>query len=84
MLGSIVLSICLDLSLSLPRAIDLVVDLLLVVLLGSMVLSISVLDINDNAPEFEQTEYVTSLNETSPTGTYVLQVNFVCDRETER
>ena len=70
--------------------VDLILILLYLILLGSMVLSISVLDINDNAPEFEQTEYVTSLNETSPTGTYVLQVKCVCvcermrERESEK
>ena len=42
--------------------------------LGSMVLSISILDINDNAPVFSVPEYSATLNETSPTGAYVIQV----------
>ena len=44
-----------------------------------MVLSISVLDVNDNAPVFLQPEYATTLNETAPVGSFVVQVALSID-----
>ncbi len=47
--------------------------------LGSTVLSVKVLDINDNAPVFSEPEYKAALNETSPVGAFVVQVSFISD-----
>ena len=44
-------------------------------LTGSMLLTINVLDINDNAPEFVSSEYTARVNESLATGSYVLQVS---------
>ncbi len=39
-----------------------------------MVLSIAVLDINDNAPVFKEAEYAARINESAAAGTFVVQV----------
>ncbi len=39
-----------------------------------MVLSIAVLDINDNAPVFKESEYAARINESAAAGTFVVQV----------
>ena len=44
-------------------------------LTGSMLLTISVLDINDNAPVFTSSEYIARINESSATGSYVIHVS---------
>ena len=41
---------------------------------GSMFLTINILDINDNAPEFITKEYIASVNESVATGSFVIQV----------
>ena len=43
-------------------------------LTGSMLLTVNVLDINDNAPVFVMEEYLARINETAPTGSFVTQV----------
>ena len=43
-------------------------------LTGSMLLTVNVLDINDNAPVFVTEEYLARINETAPTGSFVTQV----------
>ena len=43
-------------------------------LTGSMLLTINVLDINDNAPVFSQPSYTASINESVATGSYVVHV----------
>eukprot|EP00066_Takifugu_rubripes_P019589 XP_011608855.1 PREDICTED: protocadherin alpha-8-like isoform X2 [Takifugu rubripes] len=42
---------------------------------GTMTITITVLDVNDNMPVFAKDSYVAVLNENSPIGTTVLQVN---------
>ena len=44
-------------------------------LVGEMVLSINVLDINDNAPRFTLPEYLARINESAETGSFVIQVS---------
>ena len=44
-------------------------------LTGSMLLTINVLDINDNAPKFTRSEYLARINESAETGTFVVQVS---------
>ena len=43
-------------------------------LTGSMLLTVNVLDINDNAPVFGLEEYQARINETAPAGSFVTQV----------
>ena len=43
-------------------------------LTGSMLLTVNVLDINDNAPVFVKEEYEARINETAATGSFVTQV----------
>ena len=43
-------------------------------LTGFMLLTINILDINDNAPEFTESEYQARINESVATGSYVTQV----------
>ncbi|KAK2725567.1 cadherin-related tumor suppressor-like [Artemia franciscana] len=43
-------------------------------LYGYLLLNISILDVNDNPPIFDHSDYVVSLNESVPIGTTVLQV----------
>ena len=44
-------------------------------LIGSMLLTINVLDINDNAPKFILSEYLARINESAETGSFVVQVS---------
>ena len=48
--------------------------LLCVFLIGHMLLSIAVLDINDNAPVFKEAEYLAKINESAASATFVVQV----------
>jgi hypothetical protein len=41
---------------------------------GHMLLSIAILDINDNAPVFKEAEYLARINESAAAGTFVVQV----------
>ena len=41
---------------------------------GSMLLTVNVLDINDNAPEFSAPGYSARINESAATGSFVVQV----------
>nr|CAG4643690.1 EOG090X0007 [Lepidurus arcticus] len=43
-------------------------------LFGYLLVNVTIVDVNDNPPIFEQSDYVVSLNESLPPGTIVLQV----------
>ncbi|XP_038157770.1 protocadherin alpha-8-like isoform X31 [Cyprinodon tularosa] len=42
---------------------------------GNMQITVNVLDINDNAPVFVQSDYIVMLKENAPVGTMIVQVN---------
>ena len=41
---------------------------------GYLIANITIVDVNDNPPIFDQSDYVVSLNESVPPGAHVLQV----------
>ena len=49
--------------------------------LGCLLVNVTILDVNDNPPVFEQSDYVVTLNESAPMGTHVLTVRAV-DKDT--
>lgn len=50
--------------------------------LGYLLVNVTVLDVNDNPPIFQQSDYVVSLNESAPIGTKVLTVH-ATDKDSE-
>ncbi|XP_011499727.1 PREDICTED: cadherin-related tumor suppressor-like [Ceratosolen solmsi marchali] len=50
--------------------------------LGCMLVNVTVLDVNDNPPVFQQSDYVVMLNESSPVATPVLTVHAI-DKDTD-
>lgn len=50
--------------------------------LGCLLVNVTVLDVNDNPPIFQQSDYVVALNESAPIGTMVLTVH-ATDKDTE-
>ncbi|XP_028982383.1 cadherin-related tumor suppressor [Diachasma alloeum] len=50
--------------------------------LGYLLVNVTVLDVNDNPPIFQQSDYVVALNESAPVGTNVLTVK-ATDKDTE-
>uniref|UniRef100_A0ABD2XEJ9 Cadherin domain-containing protein n=1 Tax=Trichogramma kaykai TaxID=54128 RepID=A0ABD2XEJ9_9HYME len=42
---------------------------------GCLQVNVTVLDVNDNAPQFQQADYVARLNESAPVGSHVLRVH---------
>lgn len=50
--------------------------------LGCLIVNVTVLDVNDNPPVFQQSDYVVTLNESAPVGTHVLTVRAV-DKDTD-
>ncbi|XP_015435266.1 PREDICTED: cadherin-related tumor suppressor [Dufourea novaeangliae] len=50
--------------------------------LGYLLVNVTVLDVNDNPPIFQQSDYVIALNESAPVGTKVLTVH-ATDRDSE-
>ncbi|EFN76851.1 Cadherin-related tumor suppressor [Harpegnathos saltator] len=50
--------------------------------LGYLLVNVTVLDVNDNPPVFQQSDYVVSLNESAPIGTKVLAVH-ATDKDSE-
>ncbi|XP_014481173.1 PREDICTED: cadherin-related tumor suppressor [Dinoponera quadriceps] len=50
--------------------------------LGYLLVNVTVLDVNDNPPVFQQSDYVVSLNESAPIGTKVLTVH-ATDKDSE-
>lgn len=50
--------------------------------LGYLLVNVTVLDVNDNPPVFQQSDYVVTLNESAPVGTKVLTVH-ATDKDSE-
>ncbi|RLU20895.1 hypothetical protein DMN91_007509 [Ooceraea biroi] len=50
--------------------------------LGYLLVNVTVLDVNDNPPVFQQSDYVVALNESAPVGTKVLTVH-ATDKDSE-
>lgn len=50
--------------------------------LGYLLVNVTVLDVNDNPPVFQQSDYVVALNESAPVGTKVLTV-YATDKDSE-